>query len=326
MKYISYLQGGGNVESEENGAMEQLVDLVTRALNNDQEAGAILSTLLKDNPELEETVMQIAQSISGENPEQMKCGGKTSKKEFGGKTKKAKCGCLIKKVGGRLIEVDGCTGLPIHKKGNKVKKMQDAAEGTLEHVEPTDATTPMTNQQLFDFTGDVSTLSTDDQARRNRLLAANQWNATNPTQVWTLDGNNYTTEESYNAAVDAKNASLIGQRADMARNVLGYTPRSNWSNQIVNAVNQYADGTDIQDRSKFMNELQTSDYGAGMSGRQRRKAWRMYKQVNGRPAYETALTQKQGPTTVARPESEKINIDWNANIFKNGGCFHDNKL
>lgn len=57
MKYISYLQSGGNVESEENGAMEQLVDLVTRALNNDQEAGAILSTLLKDNPELEETVM-----------------------------------------------------------------------------------------------------------------------------------------------------------------------------------------------------------------------------------------------------------------------------
>lgn len=57
MKYISYLQGGSNIEPEENGAMEQLVDLVTRALNNDQEAGAILSTLLKDNPELEETVM-----------------------------------------------------------------------------------------------------------------------------------------------------------------------------------------------------------------------------------------------------------------------------
>lgn len=248
----------------------------------------------------------------------MKCGGKTSKKEFGGKTKKAKCGCLIKKVGGRLIEVDGCTGLPIHKKGNKIKKMENAAEGTVEHVDGTD---PRTNQQLFDFTGDVSTLSDQERDRRNRLLAANQWNATNPTQVWTLDGNNYTTEEAYNAAVDAKNASVIGQRAEMARNILGYTPRSNWSNQIVNAVNQYADGTDIQNRSKFMNELKTSDYGAGMSGRQRRKAWRMYKQINGRPAYETALTEKQGPTTIARPESERIDIDWNASVFKNGGIF-----
>jgi hypothetical protein len=48
-----------------------------------------------------------------------KCGGKTKKKQFGGtalKTKKSTCGCLLKKVGGRLIEIDGCTGNIITRK------------------------------------------------------------------------------------------------------------------------------------------------------------------------------------------------------------------
>lgn len=48
-----------------------------------------------------------------------KCGGKTKKKQFGGtalKSKKSNCGCLLKKVGGRLIEIDGCTGNIITRK------------------------------------------------------------------------------------------------------------------------------------------------------------------------------------------------------------------
>jgi hypothetical protein len=43
------------------------------------------------------------------------------------KAEKAKCGCALNKVGGRLIEVDTCTGLPIHRNGGQVKKYQNAA-------------------------------------------------------------------------------------------------------------------------------------------------------------------------------------------------------
>jgi hypothetical protein len=53
----------------------------------------------------------------------MKCGGKANKKQSKNmaiKTKKAKCGCMLKKVGGTLIEVDGCTGLPIHRNGDAI--------------------------------------------------------------------------------------------------------------------------------------------------------------------------------------------------------------
>ena len=47
-----------------------------------------------------------------------KCGGKAQKKQLGGttvKAKKAECGCLLKKVGGRLVEIDGCTGQVLRK-------------------------------------------------------------------------------------------------------------------------------------------------------------------------------------------------------------------
>lgn len=52
-----------------------------------------------------------------------KCGGSVKKKETGDKITRKKvmakggCPCMIKKVGGRLIEVDSCTGLPVHRNG-----------------------------------------------------------------------------------------------------------------------------------------------------------------------------------------------------------------
>ena len=65
--------------------------------------------------------------------ELLKCGGKTKKAEEGDKllkcggkakrpSRKAKCGCVLKKVGGKIIEVDSCTELPIARKGCKIKK------------------------------------------------------------------------------------------------------------------------------------------------------------------------------------------------------------
>lgn len=64
-----------------------------------------------------------------------KCGGSVKKKETGDKITRKKvmakggCSCMIKKVGGRLIEVDSCTGLPVHRNGGMVKKYQNAAGG-----------------------------------------------------------------------------------------------------------------------------------------------------------------------------------------------------
>jgi hypothetical protein len=69
------------------------------------------------------------QELQGQSPA-MKCGGRVKKKQLGEKivkAKKASCGCQLKKVGGRLIEVDGCTGLPVHRTGAAIKKFEDPA-------------------------------------------------------------------------------------------------------------------------------------------------------------------------------------------------------
>ena len=61
-----------------------------------------------------------------------KCGGSVKKKETGDKITRKKvmakggCPCMIKKVGGRLIEVDSCTDLPVHRNGGNVVKLQTA--------------------------------------------------------------------------------------------------------------------------------------------------------------------------------------------------------
>jgi hypothetical protein len=60
----------------------------------------------------------------------MKCGGRVKKKALGAKITpkkvmaKGECPCMIKKVGGRLIEVDSCTGLPMHRQGASIMKFQ----------------------------------------------------------------------------------------------------------------------------------------------------------------------------------------------------------
>ena len=45
----------------------------------------------------------------------LKCGGKAKKPKKAEKGAKAKCGCMLKRVGGVIMEVDSCTGLPIEK-------------------------------------------------------------------------------------------------------------------------------------------------------------------------------------------------------------------
>lgn len=101
----------------------ELVQLVQAAMSGDSKAGQMLDQLMQSDPSIKGMVEQIIQSLQQDTPA-MKCGGRVKKKQLGEKivkAKKASCGCQLKKVGGRLIEVDGCTGLPMHKSGDKIQ-------------------------------------------------------------------------------------------------------------------------------------------------------------------------------------------------------------
>ena len=123
-----------NVEQKSDGgilsqAPKELVELVQAAMSDDS-AAKKLSELMSQRPDLTDMVEQIAAELQG--AQAMKCGGRVKKKALGSKlikAKKARCGCELKKIGGRLIEVDSCTGLPVHRNGGMVKKYQNAAGG-----------------------------------------------------------------------------------------------------------------------------------------------------------------------------------------------------
>lgn len=119
MKYISYLQNGGSV-------VQALIEKVVQSQGQDQ---AALQQLVQLAEEGNEEAAAFLQELQGQSPA-MKCGGRVKKKQLGEKivkSKKASCGCQLKKVGGRLIEVDGCTGLPVHRTGAAIKKFEKPA-------------------------------------------------------------------------------------------------------------------------------------------------------------------------------------------------------
>lgn len=131
MKYISYLQNGGSV-------VQALIEKVVQSQGQDQSA---LQQLVQLAEEGNEEAVAFLQELQGQSPA-MKCGGRVKKKQLGEKivkAKKASCGCQLKKVGGRLIEVDGCTGLPVHRTGAAIKKYQDTP-GPLTYMTSADAT------------------------------------------------------------------------------------------------------------------------------------------------------------------------------------------
>ena len=329
MNYSQYLNGGEEAQ-QQDGAMQELVDLVSRALNQeDAEAGEQLRILLENAPELEEIVVRIAESLQSESTPSMKCGGKTSKKQLGGITKKAKkaeCGCMLKKVGGRLIEVDGCTGLPIHKKGNKIKKYADPA--TPVEAESVQSAAPVvtqkTNEQLLQAgIADYERLTPEEKTRFNALVAQmnQQYNPiTTPTTSYTFNGNTYDSLDAANQAYAADTGVVNAQKArnQAVKQSLGFTPRSNYYKQIVDAATAYEDGTDLMNRSTFMNTMKNpgADGTAGqfnnLTGRQRRRAWRLYKGINASGAFDQnpMPTRPQEVTTQTPPQ--EINIDWGA--------------
>lgn len=130
MNYVFYLQDGGNAPQPQISE-DELIQLVQAAMSGDSDAGQMLEQLMQADPSIQGAVEQIVQGLQ-QSAQSMKCGGRVKKKEMGSKivkAEKAKCGCALRKVGGRLIEVDTCTGLPIHRSGGQVKKYQNAAGG-----------------------------------------------------------------------------------------------------------------------------------------------------------------------------------------------------
>lgn len=327
MNYSQYLQDGDMIQ-QQDGIMQELVDLVSKALQKDPEANKMLEMLLEKKPELQETVMQIAESLQSNQTPSMKCGGKTAKKQIGGitkKTKKAGCGCMLKKVGGRLIEVDGCTGLPIHKTGSKIKKYQNAAtEGGIQPVEDetaasnaenTGATAAKTNSQLWSLgQSNYESLTEDEKARFQQLVSTmhSQFNPA-PQTTYDYNGQSYTTLDAANLAYNTDVASAQQARNTVINNTLGFTPRSQYYKNIVNAATAYEDGTDLMNRRTFMNEMKDpAGRFAGLNGRQRRRAWRLYKGLNTSNVFDNnPLPESPKQVTVPASENTTIDIDWN---------------
>lgn len=330
MNYNQYLQGGEEAQQQDS-AMQELVDLVNRALNQDSEAGEQLRILLENAPELEETVVRIAESLQSESTPSMKCGGKTSKKQLGGinkKAKKAGCGCVLRKVGGRLIEVDGCTGLPVHKTGAKVKKYQSAATGD-EGIQPaqpeapatenTEVTAEKTNAQLWSLgQSNYNSLSDDEKARFQQLVSTmnSQFNPA-PQTTYDYNGKSYTTIDAANLAYNTDAAQAQKARNTVINNTLGFTPRSQYYKNIVNAATAYEDGTDLVNRRSFMNEMKDPNGKfAGLNGQQRRKAWRLYKGLNTSNVFDNnPLPEAPKQVTVSASEPAGPNIDWNQTVI-----------
>lgn len=112
---VDYMQEGGQIDP-----MQAIEQLVMAAMNNDQSAiqqiNEIMQRAQQGDPEAQKAAQLIQQMM--EQTQSMKCGGKAKK------AKKAqmglpikKCPCQLKRIGGRIVEVDGCTGLPYKKNG-----------------------------------------------------------------------------------------------------------------------------------------------------------------------------------------------------------------
>lgn len=133
MNYSQYLQEGGAAPQQDaQDVQQQIIALVQAAMSGDKDAADQINQIMQaaqqgdqQATQIAGLIQEVAQQMQG-GAEAMKCGGKVKakvkKKEVGGFVKKAGtgCACQLKKVGGRLIEVDGCTGLPVKRNGGNL--------------------------------------------------------------------------------------------------------------------------------------------------------------------------------------------------------------
>ena len=131
MNYSQYLQTGGAAEENQT---RQMVAQIIAALKQDPEATMKkLQEMGEQGKQLFEMAVQSDPELQEMFSQSMKCGGKVRAKvkkakcgkklQEGDKIKKAPagCSCQLKRVGGKLIEVDSCTGMPIHRDGGVMK-------------------------------------------------------------------------------------------------------------------------------------------------------------------------------------------------------------
>ena len=147
MNYTQYLQQGGTAQPS---IEEQVAKLVQAAMSGDEQANQQINQIMQAAEQGDPKAQQIAQLIQQitqklQQPATMKCGGKVRakiKKACGGKKmekggeakikKEAKggkpCPCILKKVGGKLIEVD-CEGNPVIKAqaGTNLRRVNETA-------------------------------------------------------------------------------------------------------------------------------------------------------------------------------------------------------
>lgn len=135
---VTKFQEGGSME-QGAGMEEQIMQLVQAAMSGDEQATQQIQQIMQAAQQGDEQAGQIAQmiqsvmeSMQGQQPEAMKCGGRVKKvkKACGGKklqnggkpiergfeTSKSYvkvgskgCKCQLKRVGGRIVNVD-CNG------------------------------------------------------------------------------------------------------------------------------------------------------------------------------------------------------------------------
>lgn len=148
MRWLSKFENGGQVDVIQQ-VCQGLIDSPQETLQQLQQMGEqgqkVMQTIVqlaKRGDQLAVQALQTVQSLMQEpmsakkgaklihrlrNLEKEKCGGKAKKATKASNGSKMKCPCTLKRVGGKLIEVD-CYGIPVAKKGTKVKKCFEGDE------------------------------------------------------------------------------------------------------------------------------------------------------------------------------------------------------
>lgn len=146
MSWLNKFQQGGAAGQQIGKIMQQLTTVTQKAMQGDPEAmqqvaafvsdqnsAQVLQIVKQQNPQLFDAMVQVADAFNQGQTEAyakggmldyihtLRCGGKTKKKEDGGqaqkkvsfkrvkKEAKGGCPCQLKKIGGRLVNVD-CEG------------------------------------------------------------------------------------------------------------------------------------------------------------------------------------------------------------------------
>ena len=115
-----YMQEGGVAADP----MQEIQALVEAAMSGDQQAQGAIEEILQKAQQGDPRAQQYAEVIKQmmQGAQQMKCGGKAKKAKKAQRGLPIKpCKCKLARVGGKIMEVDSCTGLPYKKKGGLIQ-------------------------------------------------------------------------------------------------------------------------------------------------------------------------------------------------------------